>query len=175
MLEKEAEKKQKALEKKLLLAAEEAELDNMKKPKGKARKGQKAKKKKNDFSALDAYLEEEKKDKKKKDNSRNKISNMQDLTQNLNKKKAEDEAKGIHSGTGIDGALDALSLAQSSPDKLDRNPEKRMKAAYAEFEERRMPEIRKEYAGLKRSQYKEKLWKEWQKSAENPMNQQPEQ
>lgn len=42
----------------------------------------------------------------------------------------------------------------------DKHPEKRMKAAYAKFEDERLPELRKENPTLKMSQLKERLWKE---------------
>jgi hypothetical protein len=43
--------------------------------------------------------------------------------------------------TGIDNALDALSL-DSKNDKIDRHPERRYKAAYAQYEERRLEELK---------------------------------
>lgn len=169
--EKQEEKLRRALEKKAQLEAEESELSRMKKPKGKARKAQKAKSKKNDFSALNAFLEEEEKEKAKKAASKSRITDMQPLTKNTNKEKALEEANGIYNATGIENALEALNVASLGDSPVDKHPEKRAKAAYLAFETRRMQEIRKELPGLKRSQYKEKLWKEWQKSAENPFNQ----
>lgn len=145
----------------------------MRAPKGKTRKGQRAKKKKgNDLSMLDDFLAQEKKEKVQKQKARNKVTDMQVLAKNSNKQKTLDEAKGIFSGTGVDNALSALKISTASDSKVaDRNPEKRMKGAYLAFEERRMAEMKVDQPGLKRSQYKDKLWKEWQKSAENPMNQ----
>lgn len=74
--------------------------------------------------------------------------------------------------TGIDDALDALSLANSSGanDKIDRHPERRKKAAYAAFEERRLGEMADE-KGLRRQQKIDQIRKEFEKSPENPMNQ----
>ena len=57
--------------------------------------------------------------------------------------------------------------------KVDKHPEKRMKAAYLAYEENRMPSLKEENPGLKYSQLKELLWREWQKSPENPLNQAP--
>lgn len=37
------------------------------------------------------------------------------------------------------------------------------------YEKKRMPELKTEFPGLKFSQLKEILWKEWQKSPENPL------
>jgi len=45
-----------------------------------------------------------------------------------------------------------------------------MKAAFRAYEERELPLLRREFPSLKRSQLKERLWKLWQKSDENPMN-----
>ena len=69
-------------------------------------------------------------------------------------------------GTGIDSALSALSVGNSE----EQHPEKRMKALHLAFEEKLMPEIKRDYPGLKRSQYKEKIFAIWKKSPENPMN-----
>ena len=75
--------------------------------------------------------------------------------------------------SGIDDALDALSLASGNAKniKLERHPERRFKASFEVFQERRMPEIRQEYPGLRKNQYVEKLRKEFETSVENPFNQ----
>ncbi|CAG8097638.1 unnamed protein product [Penicillium olsonii] len=73
--------------------------------------------------------------------------------------------------TGIDNALDALSLASKDTSKIDRHPERRFKAAYAAFEERRLPEIEEENPGLRRNQRMDLCRKEFEKSEENPFNQ----
>jgi hypothetical protein len=77
--------------------------------------------------------------------------------------------------TNIDDALDALGLADSGSqaDKIDRHPERRRKAAYAAFEERRLKEMDVDGsgAGLRLNQRKERIRKEFEKSPENPMNQ----
>ena len=50
--------------------------------------------------------------------------------------------------SGIDNALDALSLTSSSAnDKIDRHPERRFKAAYSAFEERRLQEMESDGTG----------------------------
>jgi hypothetical protein len=69
-------------------------------------------------------------------------------------------------GTGIDSALSALSVGKAD----DQHPEKRMRALHLAFEEKLMPEMKRDYPGLKRSQYKEKIFAVWKKSPENPMN-----
>lgn len=74
--------------------------------------------------------------------------------------------------SGIDDALDALDLTSGVGGReIDRHPEKRVKAAYAVFEERRLPELRVEHPGLRLTQMKEMIRKEFGKSPENPMNQ----
>lgn len=75
--------------------------------------------------------------------------------------------------TGIDNALDALSLTTSSSaqDKVERHPERRFKAAYAAFEARRLPELEAEQKGLRRQQRLDIVRKEFEKSEENPFNQ----
>lgn len=67
----------------------------------------------------------------------------------------------------IDQALSFLEVADTEE---DQHPEKRRKAAFLAFEERELPRLKEEKPGLKQSQYREKLFKLWQKSPENPMN-----
>lgn len=55
--------------------------------------------------------------------------------------------------------------------EIDRHPERRMKAAYASFEEQMMPIIKEQNPTLRLSQLKQILKKEWMKSPENPLNQ----
>ncbi|KAJ5167367.1 Coiled-coil domain-containing protein [Penicillium canariense] len=73
--------------------------------------------------------------------------------------------------SGIDNALDALSLTGSDPSKVEKHPERRFKAAYAAFEARRLPEIEEENPGLRRQQRIDLCRKEFDKSEENPFNQ----
>jgi len=56
--------------------------------------------------------------------------------------------------------------------KIDRHPERRVKSAYAIFEEKTMPILKEENPHLRRTQLKQMLQKRWKKSPENPMNQQ---
>jgi len=80
---------------------------------------------------------------------------------------------GALNATGIDNALDALSLTTSDAAKVDRHPERRFKAAYAAFEERRLKEMDNDGTGqgLRLQQRKDKIRKEFEKSPENPFNQ----
>ncbi|KAA6410486.1 MAG: hypothetical protein FRX48_05908 [Lasallia pustulata] len=74
--------------------------------------------------------------------------------------------------TGIDNALDALSLTSANPsDKVDRQPERRFKGAYAAYEARRLPELEEELKGLRRQQRIDVIRKEFERSPENPFNQ----
>ncbi|TPX66998.1 hypothetical protein SpCBS45565_g04115 [Spizellomyces sp. 'palustris'] len=82
-----------------------------------------------------------------------------------------------YAASGIDAALDLMDVSAvgtkgKSSDKIERHPEKRMKSAWAAFEEREMPILKAEQPGLRLSQYKQVLQKKWKKSPENPMNQQ---
>ncbi|KIW12556.1 hypothetical protein PV08_09833 [Exophiala spinifera] len=74
--------------------------------------------------------------------------------------------------SGIDNALDALSLTGSANEhKLDRHPERRFAAAYKAYEERRLPEVAIEHPGLRKQQRIEIVRKEFERSEENPFNQ----
>ncbi|KJR82240.1 uncharacterized protein SPSK_03462 [Sporothrix schenckii 1099-18] len=80
------------------------------------------------------------------------------------------------SATGIDNALDALSLDSAGAGgagPIDRHPERRFKAAFAAFEERRLAEMDADGSskGLRLNQRKDKIRKEFEKSPENPFNQ----
>lgn len=72
--------------------------------------------------------------------------------------------------SGIDNALDALDITADNKDKLDRHPERRFKAAYAAFEERRLDEMKDE-KGLRRQQKIDQIRKEFEKHPDNPFNQ----
>ena len=72
--------------------------------------------------------------------------------------------------SNIDDALDALSLTAVGTDAerksvagIDRHPERRQKAALAAFEDRRLPQLRQEHPGLRLQQYKDLIYKEFQK------------
>ena len=72
--------------------------------------------------------------------------------------------------SGIDNALDALTLTAGNNDKIDKHPERRFKAAYAAFEERRLDEMKDE-KGLRRQQKIDQIRKEFEKHPDNPFNQ----
>lgn len=76
--------------------------------------------------------------------------------------------------SGIDNALDALSLtANTDEGKIDKHPEKRFPAALAKYEERRLAEMKADGSGtgLRLDQRKQRIRKEFDKSPENPFNQ----
>jgi len=70
----------------------------------------------------------------------------------------------------VEDAISVLSL--SNKQAVDKHPEKRMKAAYEEFENDRLPQLKAENPNMRLSQLKQMLRKEWQKSALNPLNKQ---
>ena len=85
-----------------------------------------------------------------------------------------------YSATGIDNALDLLEVVTAKMDKasvgqqaagLEKHPERRFKAAYEAYEQRELPNARADHPGLRLQQYKELLFKQFQKAPENPFNQ----
>jgi hypothetical protein len=92
-----------------------------------------------------------------------------DLSQ-LDGPSASTKAAAINA-TGIDNALDALDITSNNPsENIDRHPERRFKAAYTVFEERRLEEMKDE-KGLRRNQKIEQIRKEFEKHPDNPFNQ----
>ena len=67
----------------------------------------------------------------------------------------------------VDEAIVVLGISKDTP---EMHPEKRMKAAYAVFEEQELPRLKEENPHLRMSQVKQLLRKEWMKSPENPVN-----
>ncbi|KAF2276630.1 uncharacterized protein EI97DRAFT_357940, partial [Westerdykella ornata] len=80
------------------------------------------------------------------------------------------DAPSALNASGIDNALDALSLTANASDKIDRHPERRYKAAYAKYEERRLEEM-KDDKSLRRDQKIRKIQDEFKKHPDNPFNQ----
>ncbi|KAI8603569.1 DUF1014-domain-containing protein, partial [Dissophora ornata] len=88
------------------------------------------------------------------------------------------------SASNIDDALDLLTLTGSSTGgsgqapittgkgkDVDRHPERRFKAAFEAYKEREMPNLKKDHPGLRQNQMHDILYKQFQKSPENPFNQ----
>ncbi len=95
-----------------------------------------------------------------------------DLSQLDDEPASSSTANPALNATGIDNALDALSLTSNNPsEKVDRHPERRYKAAYAAYEARRLPELEEEQKGLRRQQRIDIIRKEFEKSPDNPFNQ----
>jgi len=101
---------------------------------------------------------------------------IREITQ---KNRSADEARGIEENVNrlqIDGeeartietAVNILSGTGTVA--LDKHPEKRIKAAYEEFEKSRLPALKVENPNLRLSQLKQLLRKEWMKSPQNPFN-----
>jgi len=86
---------------------------------------------------------------------------------------SDSKTPGALNATGIDNALDALSLTTDSAAKIDKHPERRFKAAFAAYEEKRLAEMEQDGSGqgLRQNQKREKIRKEFEKSEENPFNQ----
>merc|ERR1712110_143066 len=75
-----------------------------------------------------------------------------ELEDNINSLSLEGDARNID---------EAISVLSGEGGAVDRHPEKRMKAAFNDFEQKRYRELKLENPSLKRSQLKEILWKEW--------------
>jgi hypothetical protein len=73
--------------------------------------------------------------------------------------------------SGIDAALSSLKVGGGGGGTPTLA--KSSKALYNEFEARTLPAVKDGYPGLRLTQYKEKVWNLWRKSAENPANQVP--
>ena len=66
--------------------------------------------------------------------------------------------------------LELLLCSIKGTPEVDKHPEKRMKAAYEEFEQERLPQLKAENPTLRLSQLKQLLRKEWNKHPNNPLN-----
>ncbi|KAF7541757.1 hypothetical protein G7Z17_g11871 [Cylindrodendrum hubeiense] len=86
----------------------------------------------------------------------------------------DDDKPAALNASGIDNALDALTLTGGSgEDKVDRHPERRFPAALAKYEERRLQEMKQDGSGvgLRMDQRKQRIRKEFEKHPDNPFNQ----
>ena len=68
------------------------------------------------------------------------------------------------SATGLDNALNMLGMEE-------KEKSKNLKVLFNEFSERETPKVRADNPGLKPSQVKERVFRAWEKSPENPKNQ----
>ncbi|SBT74835.1 conserved protein, unknown function [Plasmodium malariae] len=116
---------------------------------------------------LQRLIEEKKKEiqneKKKKDNINVHEMELEDNINHIQREEMNHCDEYINA-TGIDDVISAL-------DNVSFEKTKSVKAAYKMFEEENLPLVKEEHKGLKLSQYKQILWKQFKKSADNPMNQ----
>eukprot|EP01055_Gregarina_sp_Pseudo9_P005259 Gregarina_sp_Pseudo_9__5258@NODE_59_length_4716_cov_32_223220_g55_i0_p5_GENE_NODE_59_length_4716_cov_32_223220_g55_i0NODE_59_length_4716_cov_32_223220_g55_i0_p5_ORF_typecomplete_len220_score76_07Ccdc124/PF06244_12/1_2e24NHS/PF15273_6/3_6_NODE_59_length_4716_cov_32_223220_g55_i038874546 len=116
-------------------------------------------------------VQKKKKKEKEKEKEREETADL--LQPNINHLLREErfnallQGEELVSASGVDAALTQLEGGEGG----DKHPEKRMKAAYRQYEEEWIERLRQEYPSLKRSQLKEKIFRQWQKAPENPMNQ----
>lgn len=113
--------------------------------------------------------------------TRAEISNILDKakekTQKVDKPKSEEAPleenvnRLIVEGETARSVDEAIAILSINDQKVDRHPEKRVKAAYQEFEDRNLPRLKAENPNLRLSQLKQMLKKDWMKSPDNPMNQ----
>ncbi|EKM83163.1 hypothetical protein AGABI1DRAFT_111652 [Agaricus bisporus var. burnettii JB137-S8] len=101
-------------------------------------------------------------------------------TTNKGKGKDQEEGAESFSATGIDNALDLLEVVTAKMDKaslgsqaagMEKHPERRFKAAFEAYQERELPILKEDHPGLRLQQYKDLLFKQFQKAPENPYNQ----
>uniref|UniRef100_A0A7S4A888 Uncharacterized protein n=1 Tax=Pelagomonas calceolata TaxID=35677 RepID=A0A7S4A888_9STRA len=172
--DKQAEKMRRDAEKKALEAEEDAAASKVMKPK-------KKKKDKDDVSALlMAGLDGGKKMKKvpvTKSAEKEKLSALRlaqeeamrkkgvvlqndDLLRANKNRQMEEEG----SATGLDNALNMLGMEE-------KEKSKNLKVLFNEFSERETPKVRADNPGLKLSQVKERVFRAWEKSPDNPKNQ----
>ena len=72
----------------------------------------------------------------------------------------------------LEAAVAAMSVGGSGAGEEgdgDRYPERRARAAFAAYQERELARLKSDRPGLKLSQYKELVWRSWQKAPENPI------
>uniref|UniRef100_A0A1D1XZ49 Coiled-coil domain-containing protein 124 n=1 Tax=Anthurium amnicola TaxID=1678845 RepID=A0A1D1XZ49_9ARAE len=69
----------------------------------------------------------------------------------------------------VEEAIAKMSVAEPALPP-DRHPERRLKASYKAFEEAELPKLKEEKPGLTLTQYKDMIWKLWQRSPDNPLN-----
>ncbi|KAI9637084.1 uncharacterized protein MKK02DRAFT_45792 [Dioszegia hungarica] len=84
------------------------------------------------------------------------------------------------SARGVEEMLEALEVVNQKTSKdalgakaglIEAHPEKRFKAAFEAYLEREIPILRDEHPGLRQNQMRDKLFKKFERSPENPFNQ----
>ncbi|KAI1485759.1 DUF1014-domain-containing protein [Biscogniauxia mediterranea] len=138
-----------------------------------ARKAEQARKK----AERDALLADEEKDLPSRGAPKNKKTAVKKtgrgLGEALEQLDLNDKKLQEGSARNISDAIDLLGLDLPADNKVDKHAERRVKAAYAAFEERRLIEMTHDGSGrgLRLSQKQELIRKEFKKSPENPLNQ----
>ncbi|KAI1503913.1 DUF1014-domain-containing protein [Biscogniauxia marginata] len=147
--------------------------NNSKKEAEAARKAEQARKK----AEKDALLAEEEKELPTRAVPKNKKTAVKKTNRGLDDNVLAEfdlNDKKLHEGTArnVLDAIELLGLDTNSDEKADKHPERRLAAAYAMFEERRLQEMKDDGSskGLRLSQRKVQIKKEFEKSPENPMN-----
>jgi len=64
-----------------------------------------------------------------------------------------------------------VSNSKDSSAAVDQHPEKRVRAAYLAYEQRRLPAVKADNPNMRLSQLKQIIKKDWNKAPENPLNQ----
>ena len=91
----------------------------------------------------------------------------ENVNQAEKQRRAEEEAvygkDGVVSARTLDEAVSAMSIVTGQGGaEDDRHPEKRLKAAYREYEEKNWEQLRSDNPTLRHSQLKDLLFKQWQ-------------
>lgn len=122
------------------------------------------------IEAMKAREEEQRAERAKEEElAKKKITVPEDvMEENVNRAIAERVAKGEVEARSVEEALAALKV----PGEMEKHPEKRVRASYKKYEEHYLPILKAENPSLRQSQLRQMLKKEWQKSPENPLNQQ---
>ncbi|CDS41516.1 coiled coil domain containing protein 124 [Echinococcus multilocularis] len=92
------------------------------------------------------------------------VDNLAPLMENPNR-----VADDVIEARTVEDAIKALNVTGDSP--TEKHPERRLKAAYLAYEEKMLPELRKEYPGMRHSQLTQMIFKSFQTAPENPKNQ----
>lgn len=115
---------------------------------------------------IEAQQEKERKrleeEAKQKELQAKKISDQDDLEENPNLLLRRQAMEGELQARSVEDAVELLSVGES------KKPIKRV--TYAEFEARELPRLKSANPQMKHSQVKQLVWKEWQKSPDNPVN-----
>lgn len=91
-------------------------------------------------------------------------------TRNANREEEAVEARSVAAALEALAVLDAGEEgAGALPGDKEKHPEKRMKAAFSAYEEAELAALQAEKPGLRRAQYREMLFRAWQRDPRNPM------